>query len=152
MPTWSPDHYLKFEDQRTRPCRDLADRIRIDNVRTVIDLGCGPGNSTAVLEDHWPTAKITGLDTSVELLDRARGAKPQHEWIAGDIAQWSAGSNGKYDVVFSNAALQWVRDHAEVYPRLFARVAPGGALAIQVPINLNAPAHEIMRDLASSPA
>ena len=151
MPTWQPDQYLQFEEERTRPCRDLVAQIRVEDARTVIDLGCGPGNSTAVLAERWPAARITGLDSSAQMLERARQSDARHEWIQAEIADWSNSAHAEYDVVFSNAALHWVTDHAAVYPRLFARVAEGGALAIQVPANLDEPAHRIMRDLAASP-
>jgi trans-aconitate 2-methyltransferase len=151
MPTWRPEQYLQFEEERTRPCRDLVARIPLDKPCAVIDLGCGPGNSTAVLGERWPSAKITGLDNSTAMLERARRSFPQHEWMRGDIAEWAASGGTDYDVVFSNAALQWVADHQDVYPRLLKRVRTGGVLAIQVPANMDAPAHQIMRDLASSP-
>lgn len=150
MPSWRPDQYLLFEEERTRPCRDLVAHICVDSVRAVIDLGCGPGNSTAVLAERWPHARITGLDSSVEMLDRARQSNSRHEWLHSDIAEWTTGVNDEYDVVFSNAALHWVRDHPTVFPRIFERVAAGGVLAIQVPANINEPAHRVMRDLASS--
>ena len=86
------------------------------------------------------------------MLERARESFPQHEWIRGDIAEWAESSGPDYDIVFSNAALQWVADHQDVYPRLLKRVRAGGALGIQVPANMDAPAHRIMRDLARSPA
>jgi trans-aconitate 2-methyltransferase len=153
MSGWNPNQYLKFAEERTQPCRDLAARIAVPNVRRVIDLGCGPGNSTAVLRDRWPDANFTGLDSSGEMIERARSEYPQQCWIAGEITKWAADGDGggQFDVVFSNAALQWVDDHAALYPRLLDRVAPGGALAIQIPGNIDAPAHRIMREVAASP-
>src|SRR5262245_34076462 len=105
MSTWQPDRYLLFEEQRTRPCRDLVSQILVDHPRTVIDLGCGPGNSSAVLAERWPDARITGLDSSAEMLERARKTLPGYEWLQGEIAEWSGRHNAKYDIVFSNAAL-----------------------------------------------
>lgn len=150
MPTWAPEQYLKFEQERTQPCRDLVARIGVGAVRSVIDLGCGPGSSTAVLGERWPRAKVTALDNSTAMLERARQSFPQYEWMTGDIAEWASSSGADYDVVFSNAALQWVEDHEDVYPRLLNRVRAAGVLAIQVPANMDAPAHQIMRDLARS--
>ena len=118
----------------------------------VIDLGCGPGNSTAVLAERWPKAELTGLDSSPEMIAAARRADPRLAWRVGDIAAWANENGQTYDIVFSNAALQWVDDHAAVFPKLLTRVAPGGALAIQMPGNFDAPAHRIMRELAASPA
>jgi len=152
MSTWRPKQYLLFEEERTRPVRDLVAQIPVASPRSVVDLGCGPGNSTAVLATRWPAARITGLDSSAEMLDRARQSNPRLEWVQGDITEWSSGAGREYDIVFSNAALQWVTDHAAIYPRLLNRVAAGGALAVQVPANINEPAHQIMRDLASSSA
>jgi len=151
MSGWNPNQYLKFAEERTQPCRDLAARIAVSNVRRVIDLGCGPGNSTAVLHDLWPDAEFTGLDNSAEMIERARREHPLQRWIAGDIAEWAAASDSQYDVVFSNAAMQWVDDHASVYPRLLSRVAPGGALAIQIPGNIDALPHRLMREVAATP-
>ena len=155
MSGWNPNQYLKFAAERTQPCRDLAARIAVSNPRRVIDLGCGPGNSTAVLRDRWPDAEFTGLDSSAEMIERARREHPRETWIAGDIAEWAAANDGaddgQFDVVFSNAALQWVEDHATVYPQLLSRVAPGGALAIQIPGNIDALPHRLMREVAASP-
>ena len=152
MSGWNPSQYLKFAAERTQPCRDLVVRIEVVNPRRVIDLGCGPGNSTAVLRERWPDAEFTGLDSSAEMIERARRECPSQRWIAGDIARWTAAGDGQFDVVFSNAAMQWVDDHATVYPRLLSRVAPGGALAIQIPGNIDALPHRLMREVAASPA
>jgi trans-aconitate 2-methyltransferase len=151
MPTWDADQYLKFEAERTRPCRDLADRVAVASPRRIIDLGCGPGNSTAVIAQRWPDARIHGLDNSPEMIQSARGKFPGREWIVGDIATWAVSNVSPFDVVFSNAAMQWVNDHGAVYPRLMRQVSPSGALAAQVPGNFDAPAHRIMREIASSP-
>jgi trans-aconitate 2-methyltransferase len=152
MPGWNPNQYLKFAEERTQPCRDLAARIAVANVQRVIDLGCGPGNSAAVLRDRWPDAEFTGLDSSADMIERAQREYPGQHWIAGDISAWAAASGDRFDVVFSNAALQWVDHHASLYPRLLSRVAPGGALAIQIPGNIDALPHRLMREVAASPA
>lgn len=150
MPSWDADQYLRFADERTQPCRDLAARVGIANPRRIIDLGCGPGNSTAVLAERWPDAEIIGLDSSPEMIDSARRGYPSGRWMVGDIATWTSEQEGPCDVVFSNAALQWVDDHAATFPRLLAQVAPGGALAVQMPSNYDGPAHRAMRELAGS--
>ncbi|MFL6354613.1 MAG: methyltransferase domain-containing protein [Bryobacteraceae bacterium] len=151
MPTWGPEQYLRFNEERTQPCRDLVTRIPLHEARTIIDLGCGPGNSAAVLAERWPMANITGLDSSEAMLDRARERLPHYQFIRGDISEWAASTRPAYDVVLSNAALQWVTDHEAVYPQLLAAVRSGGVLAIQVPADINAPPHKAMRDLAFSP-
>lgn len=152
MPTWNADQYLRFAEERTQPCRNLAARIAVASPRRVIDLGCGPGNSTEVLAKRWPDAELTGLDSSAEMIDAARRAHPRSRWLVGDIATWTAGDDGPFDVVFSNAAMQWVGDHAAAYPRLLQQAAPGGALAVQVPGNYDGLAHRLMRELATSEA
>jgi trans-aconitate 2-methyltransferase len=150
MPSWNPGQYLKFDDERTRPCRELVARIALENPGTIVDLGCGPGNSTTVLAERWPGAKVSGLDRSADMIRVAREKSSQIHWEESDIATWQ--SSEPVDLVFSNAALQWVPDHQSVVPQLFAQVAPGGALAWQVPANIDAAAHRIMRELAASTA
>lgn len=150
MPTWNSTQYLKFNAERTRPAIDLAARIALDTPARVVDLGCGPGNSTAVLARRWPQAQLTGVDNSPAMLATARRDFPAWTWRENDIATWQAET--PYDVIFANASLQWVPDHAHEYPRLLEQVAPGGALAVQVPANLDEPPHRLMRELAASPA
>lgn len=148
MPTWNASQYLQFADQRTRPCRELVARIRFNEPKRIVDLGCGPGNSTAVLRERWPTAEIVGVDSSSAMIAAAKAEHPHGHWEIGDIASWSASS--PVDLVFSNAAVHWVDDHAALLPRLLRQVAPNGALALQVPGNFDAPAHRLMRELAAS--
>ncbi|MDO8963642.1 MAG: methyltransferase domain-containing protein [Coriobacteriia bacterium] len=131
MTPWNPDEYLRFGDERTRPSVDLASRIAVESPSLVIDLGCGPGNSTRVLRDRWPEAHVIGLDSSAEMIDAARAEMPQEEWIHSGIEEWNPPQ--AFDVVFSNAALQWLPDHSALVQRLFAAVAPGGALGFQIP-------------------
>jgi trans-aconitate 2-methyltransferase len=150
MSDWNAELYLRFADERTRPCRDLAARIEVD-ARRIVDLGCGPGNSTDVLGGRWPQADILGLDSSEEMIAAARRERPGRRWIRADIVPWAAATEpASFDVVFSNAALQWVSDHRAIFPKLLALVAPGGALAVQVPNNIDAPPHAIARALAAS--
>lgn len=150
MPNWNPAQYLRFEDERTRPCHDLANRIALAAPSRIVDLGCGPGNSTRVLAARWPDASITGLDSSAGMIAAARAAHPSYKWEQSEIGDWSAGAAPAFDLVFSNAALQWVGDHAAIFPRLFARVASGGALAVQMPSRYESPAHRVTRELAAS--
>ncbi|MCC7086451.1 MAG: trans-aconitate 2-methyltransferase [Pirellulales bacterium] len=150
MPTWNAELYLQFADERTRPCRELAARVAIDAPRRVVDLGCGPGNSTQAVGQRWPTAAIVGIDASPEMIAAARRSNPNGQFHLRDIADWATNGDESPDVVFSNAALQWVPDHAALFPRLLKQVAAGGALAVQVPANVHAPAHRLMRELAAS--
>lgn len=149
MPTWDANLYLRFADLRTQPAIDLVGRIALERPRRIIDLGCGPGNSTEVLRRRWPEAEITGLDQSAEMIATARRTHPQGLWVSGDIATWSEA--GAYDVVFSNAALQWVPDHRTRFPELFRGVAPGGVLAVQMPSHLQSPLHRRMVEISQRP-
>jgi trans-aconitate 2-methyltransferase len=150
MSTWNAAQYLRFGDERTRPCRDLAAKVEVAAPARVIDLGCGPGNSTAVLRERWPAAQIAGLDSSQEMLAKARADQPAALWVHGDIAQWATDEGRRFDVVFSNAALQWLPDHGALLPRLMARVAPGGALAAQLPTYSEQAGQRMIRELAWS--
>ena len=150
MPTWNPDLYLRFADERTRPCRDLVARVAIDSPQRIVDLGCGPGNSTQVLTERWPEANTIGLDSSNEMIAAARHDYPSQTWLCDDIVKWAVTDSQEFDVVFSNAALQWVPDHATTFPQLVKKVKRGGAFAMQVPGNMNASAHHLMRELSTS--
>lgn len=150
MPQWDADVYLRFANERTQPVLDLLHRIRLENPRRIMDLGCGPGNSTAELRRHWPTSTVVGLDSSPEMIEKARQSFPQGVWQVGDAAKWQA--DRPFDLVFSNALLHWVPDHAQVCPHLFRQVAPGGALAAQVPAHYDSPLHHEILDVSRDPA
>jgi trans-aconitate 2-methyltransferase len=147
MHEWDAGQYLRFSDDRTLPAVDLLSRVRLDAPRRIIDLGCGPGNSTALLRRRWPDAAVTGLDASADMLEAARRQRADIEFIAGDIAAWQPPLC--YDLVFANAALQWVGDHRSLLPRLLERVAAGGALAVQMPRNHDFATHALMRQVAA---
>jgi trans-aconitate 2-methyltransferase len=144
---WDAEHYLRFADARTLPALDLLSRIALAAPRRVVDLGCGPGNSTAPLKARWPDAQVVGVDSSAELLGAARRDHPAIEFVAGDIANWTA--REPVDLVFANASLQWVGDHAALIPRLFDQVAPGGVLAVQMPRNHDFATHALMLQAAA---
>jgi trans-aconitate 2-methyltransferase len=150
MPTWNPEQYMRFSAERTRPSRELAAAIPKERANSIIDLGCGPGNSTATLVERWPKAAITGLDSSTEMLGYARKAYPQHQWIYADIPKWAATDTQHYDIVFSSAALQWIPDHQTLFPSIIRRVAIDGVLAVQIPYNCEEPFHRILCDLEAS--
>lgn len=134
MPSdWSSQQYLKFERERTVACYDLVRRIELNAPRQIVDLGCGPGNSTTALAQRWPAANITGVDRSPDMLAAARSLPGWISWVEGDLSQWVP--DGPCDLVFSNAALHWIPDHRHEVPRLWKWIAPGGALAFQVPAN-----------------
>ncbi|BCW84344.1 trans-aconitate 2-methyltransferase [Arthrobacter sp. NicSoilE8] len=149
---WDPSRYVQFGDHRDRPFHDLVARIRADDPTRVVDLGCGPGNITATLGRRWPEARVTGIDSSAEMLSKAAAlAEPgrlgfQH----GDIADWQPEPD--VDVVVTNAALQWVPGHQEMLASWLRALQPGAWFALQVPGNFTSPSHTLMRELADSPA
>jgi trans-aconitate 2-methyltransferase len=145
MPSWDDAQYLKFADERTRPARELLGRVPPIAVQRVVDLGCGPGNSTALLRERWPEARVTGVDSSSEMLERARKDYPEIEWQQADAGGFE--SSEPLDVVFANALLQWLPDHARLVPRLFEQLREGGVLALQMPHNFDQPSHRWMREL-----
>ena len=146
--TWDPDRYLVYADERGRPFLDLIARIDADSPRTVVDLGCGPGNLTGLLAQRWPDAELIGLDSSPEMIAKARADVPGVRFEVGDLREWVSDDGGRVDVLVSNATLQGVPGHLELLPRLVDRVAPGGWLAFQVPGNFDEPSHTIRRDIA----
>jgi trans-aconitate 2-methyltransferase len=146
--SWSARQYSLFEQQRTRPVRDLVAAIPLASVRTAVDLGCGPGNSTEVLAERFADATVSGLDSSDDMLGEARQRLPNVAFERADIATWQPAQS--YDVILANASLQWVPDHAALYPRLVSLLNPGGVLAVQTPDNLEEPAHRLARDIAAS--
>jgi len=103
-----------------------------------------------VLAKRWPDAAITGLDNSLDMLNRARDSQPQHEWLHRDIDDWAVNARAEYDIVFANAALQWLEGHETIFPQLLRRVARSGVLAVQMPVNNDAPAYRVIADLAAS--
>ncbi|MFG3101606.1 trans-aconitate 2-methyltransferase [Streptomyces sp. NPDC048182] len=158
QPTWDPAQYLRHAGHRARPFADLLARIPdlpADRPR-VADLGCGPGNVTALLTERWPTAHVTGYDNSPEMLDQAHvdheGPTPgggRLDFAPADLRTWAP--DEPYDLLVSNATLQWVPSHADRLPDWLAALPPGGVLAFQVPGNFDAPSHRLMRELAGSP-
>lgn len=144
---WDAEHYLRFADARTLPAIDLLSRISLADVRRVVDLGCGPGNSTVPLKARWTGAAVTGIDSSAELLDAARRDHPDIAFEQADIARWTAAE--PCDVIFANASLQWVGDHKRLMPHLFGQLAAAGVLAVQMPRNHDFATHRLMRQVAA---
>ncbi len=145
--TWSAQQYARFEDERTRPVRDLVAAIPRDDARTAVELGCGPGNSTEALAARYSKAAVRGLDSSADMIRAARERLPDIEFELADIADWRA--QAPVDVILANASLQWLPDHARLYPHLVAQLSEGGCLAVQTPDNLAEPAHRIVREVAA---
>jgi trans-aconitate 2-methyltransferase len=144
---WNPGQYLKFRNERTQPAIDLISKIKMDNPRSIIDIGCGPGNSTQVLYQRWPTAEIVGLDHSEEMIKKAREDYPKQDWVFADASRFE--SDRKYDLVFSNAALQWISNHERLLSRLLNLLENKGALAVQVPANNRSPLHQSLSAVSS---
>ncbi|MFC6288210.1 methyltransferase domain-containing protein [Nocardioides sp. GCM10027113] len=148
-PRWDPDRYLTYADERGRPFVELLARVAAEDPATVVDLGCGPGNLTRLLADRWPDASVLGVDSSDDMVERARADVPGIAFEQADLRDWAARDDGPVDVLVSNATLQWLPDHLDLLPRLVARVRPGGWLAFQVPGNLDEPSHTLRSALAS---
>jgi trans-aconitate 2-methyltransferase len=146
--SWSAKQYVAFEDERTRPARDLLAAIPTAEARSVVDIGCGPGNSTELLLQRFPEAQVRGLDSSPDMIDAARKRLPQLQFEVAEIDQWA--DTGPFDVIFANAVLQWVPNHATLLPALASKLSEGGSLAIQMPDNLNEPSHRLMREVAAN--
>jgi trans-aconitate 2-methyltransferase len=145
--SWSAKQYVAFEDERTRPVRDLVHAIPGREARAVVDIGCGPGNSTEVLADRFPGAVVSGMDSSPDMIAAARERLPDLRFEVASIESWE--DPGPFDAILANAVLQWVPDHATLLPRLIGKLAPGGSLAVQMPDNLDEPAHRLMREVAA---
>ena len=143
---WSASQYMKFEDERTRPVRDLIAAIPTAEASRAIDLGCGPGNSIEVLMARYPGASVTGIDSAEDMVRAARERLPSVTFELADIATWQ--TPGPWDVILANAVLHWVPDHAVLLPLLVETLTSGGSLAVQMPDNLGEPSHVLMREVA----
>jgi trans-aconitate 2-methyltransferase len=146
--SWSAKQYVAFEDERTRPVRDLLNALPPIDARSVIDLGCGPGNSTEVLAQRYPQARTAGIDSSPDMIEAARARLPHIQFAVQDLQAWE--DVGPFDVILANAVFQWVPDHEVLLPSLVRKLRPGGALAVQMPDNLQDPAHRMMREVAAA--
>ncbi|MBN2351564.1 MAG: methyltransferase domain-containing protein [Spirochaetales bacterium] len=152
---WNPQSYLAFGAERTRPAADLVMRIGLETPGRILDLGCGPGNSTRLLADRWPESRITALDHSAAMIERARadwpgGERPRVEWIRADAAGYETAE--RFDLVFSNAVIQWIPDHERLLDRFLALLNPGGALAVQAPLFRDMPMSAAIDRAASRPS
>lgn len=143
---WNPKTYLSFAALRERPAQELLARIYLDKPHSVIDLGCGPGNSTAYLRDRFPRTRLTGLDSSPAMLAKARDSGVAATWIEAEISAWEP--QEPQGLIYSNAALHWVADHPTLMPRLLGFVSDQGALAVQMPRNFGAPSHVLLKETA----
>jgi trans-aconitate 2-methyltransferase len=145
--SWDPTLYLGFDDHRSRPFHDLLARIGASAPRRVVDLGCGPGHLTALLAARWPGAEVAALDSSPEMVASARERGIDAE--IADAVDWMPAPDT--DVVVTNAVLQWVPEHPRLLPRWLGALPSGAWFAMQVPGNLGAPSHALVRELLAEP-
>lgn len=147
---WSPEQYLKFAQPRLRPALDLMARLTFEapRPRAIVDLGCGTGSITALLAARWPEADVTGIDSSAQMLAKAAADAPGLRWVEASVDAWAA--SAPVDLLFSNAALQWVGGHDRLFPHLAGQIARGGVFAVQMPRNHQALSHTAITALARS--
>jgi trans-aconitate 2-methyltransferase len=145
--SWDPKTYLAFADERTRPAADLLARVPSESPGHVADLGCGPGNSTALLVQRWPRAKVLGVDSSSQMIETAKSSGVAAQFELADLEVWNP--ERSFDAIFSNATYQWLPGHRALLPRLMGFVVKGGVFAFQVPNNQYMPSHTLMRDVAA---
>ena len=148
---WDPRQYLAFADHRLRPALELLARVPLEQPKRVVDLGCGAGTVTGHLRRRWPAAEVTGVDSSPEMLAQAARVEmpgAPARWEQADIGTWRPAA--PVDLIYSNAALHWLGDHAAHFPRLAGLLAPGGVLAVQMPHNQAAPSHTLMARAAQA--
>ncbi len=146
MNDWNPNKYLQFKSERTQPSIDLISKIQKSDPKSIIDIGCGPGNSTQILVNRWPKAEITGLDNSEEMIKTARQDYPNQEWIVNDFSTHEF--NRKFDVVFSNAAIQWMPNHSELLKKFRSLLTKRGVVAVQIPQFWDMPLGKIIDNTA----
>lgn len=144
---WNPGLYLQFANERTQPSIDLVGRIRLDSPTKIIDLGCGPGNSTQVLVQRWPGSQVTGADYSPAMIEQARTDYPNQKWIIADAGNLRLAET--YDLVYSSATIQWIPNHEKLIPDLLSLAAENGALAVQVPLYHTMPISQAIEDVAA---
>ena len=142
---WDPTQYLKFADHRLRPSLELLERVPLTDPRVVYDLGCGAGEQARMMADRWPNATVYGVDSSREMIEKSAASPSRVQWVQADVRTWEPAEPP--DLIYSNAALQWVDGHKELFPRLVGFLAPGGCLAVQVPLSWGMPSHRMMRQM-----
>ena len=147
MSDWDPILYAKFESERLRAARDLLAQVPLAEADLVYDLGCGPGNSAELLLRRFPAARTIGLDTSDAMLAQARLRARKAHFVKQDIKNWAP--DDRPDLIFANAALQFLPDHDQLFPRLVSYLAPGGVFAAQMPNTARESSHALMRMVAA---
>ncbi len=146
---WNPEQYLKFDRERTQPSVDLVARISRQNASRIADIGCGPGNSTQVLHQNWPESEIIGIDNSPAMIDKAMKDYPNQKWLLADAGKDEL--PGKFDLIFSNATIQWIPDHEKLFERFYNHLNNGGILAVQIPLFYQMPLSDAILKVAELP-
>ena len=149
MGNWNSTQYMKFQKERTQPAMDLAARIDFDVPKQILDIGCGPGNSSAVVKSRFPKSEVLGVDYSDDMLERAGKDYPDISFRQLDISKDDWELEQKYDIVFSSACFQWVPNHKIILTKCMDILKPGGKLAVHIPINFKEPIHKIIYEVAS---
>lgn len=149
MFNWNSNQYLKFKNERTQPAIDLASRISFDNPKSIIDIGCGPGNSSEVLQKRFPSSKIIGIDSSSEMITKAKSQHNDIDFVCCNVNDLFCRQE-KYDIVFSNACIQWIPNHNELLKKLMNLLNDNGVLAVQIPYNQDEPIHKIISEVTQS--
>lgn len=142
---WNPELYLRFNKERSQPAIDLLNRIEVDAPRKILDVGCGPGNSTRVLAQRWPRADVLGIDNSVAMITKAKADYPQAKWAVMDALAISY--TDEFDILFSNAVIHWVPDHEMLFNKLMQALTINGILAIQMPLYHEMPVYALVEKL-----
>ncbi|WP_238881494.1 methyltransferase domain-containing protein [Clostridium sp. YIM B02551] len=150
MGDWNSNQYLMFKNERTQPAIDLANRIIIDNPKKIIDIGCGPGNSTKVLKERFPDSYILGIDSSTNMIEAAKKDYPEIDFKICDASKGLSNLGDDFDIVFSNACIQWIPNHNELLRSLFGLLKKGGVLAVQTPMNYKEPIHNIIEEVSAN--
>lgn len=151
MSDWNPEKYLKFQKERTRPAIDLAEKIEISNPKKILDIGCGPGNSTAVLKQRFQNSEIIGVDNSPNMLEAASKEYPDVKFQLIDAScELNKLGENEFDVVFSNACIQWLPNHSALLADMMKLLKKGGVMAVQIPVNFEEPVHQIIKELSES--
>lgn len=150
MSDWDSVQYLKFKNERTQPALDLANRVNVEKPTKIIDIGCGPGNSTEILRRRYPDAKILGIDSSENMIAAARKRYSDIEFQLCDAGRELDSIKEKFDIVFSNACIQWIPEHKTLLRNMMSLLKEGGAMAVQIPMNYDEPIHRIILQTAAS--
>lgn len=150
MNDWNSKQYLMFKNERTQPAIDLANRITVNNPENIVDIGCGPGNSTQVIAKRYPDAYVLGCDNSPGMLETAGLDYPDFDFKICDASRDLDILGGDFDIVFSNACIQWIPDHPRLLKNMMGLLRKGGMLAVQTPLNDREPIHLIIDEVAGS--